>query len=81
MKRLLVKISLIMFSLKQFGRKRKEFIITVNVKNVVNQIHIIIGAEHATLFVSEKVLTNRRQAIKRLMILFKILKFMHGNRI
>ena len=36
------------------------------------------GAEHATQVISETTLINGRQATKRLIILFKILKFMHG---
>src|SRR6266516_5896910 len=36
------------------------------------------GAENAMPDISETTLTNGRQAIKRLIILFKILKFMHG---
>jgi len=45
----------------------------------MKSIQIIIGAKHATLVISAKTLTNGRQAIKRLIILFKILKFMHGE--
>ena len=44
----------------------------------MNQIHISIGAEHATPVISETTLKNGRQAIQRLIILFKTLKFMHG---
>src|SRR5947209_1259478 len=40
-----------------------------------------IGAEHATPAISETTLTNGHQAIQRLIILFKILKFMHGKMI
>ena len=43
----------------------------------MKSIHGIIGASHATLVISETTLTNGRQAIKKLIILFKILKFMH----
>ena len=39
---------------------------------------ITIGAEHATPVISETTLTNGHQEIKRLIILLKILKFMHG---
>ena len=37
-----------------------------------------IGVEDAIQLVSEKTLINGHQAIKKLIILFKILKFMHG---
>src|SRR5947209_6425019 len=37
------------------------------------------GVSHATRVISETTLTNGRQEIKRLIILFKILKFMHGD--
>src|SRR2546423_14828904 len=39
---------------------------------------MVIGAEHATPVISETTLINGRQAINRLIIFFKILKFMHG---
>ena len=87
MKRPPIKISLIMYSLNKKGRKRKDFDITVDVKCVMKSIHIWMmlkmehGATHATRLISEKTLTNERQAIKRLIILFKILKFMHGKMI
>ena len=52
-----------------------------DVKSVIKSILISYlrahGAEHATPVISKKTLTNGRQAIKRLIILFKILKFMH----
>src|SRR2546429_5346075 len=44
----------------------------------MKSIHLIDGAEDATPDISETTLINGRQAIKRLIILFKILKFMHG---
>ena len=44
--------------------------------SVMKSIHILIGASHATPDISETTLTNGHQAIKRLIILFKILKFM-----
>ena len=44
----------------------------------MKSIHIMIGAEDATPIISAETLTNGRQAIKKLIILFKILKFMHG---
>ena len=78
MKRPLVKISLIMFSLIQKRRKKNDLKITVDVKSVMKSMHSIIGAKHATPVISETTLTNGHQAIKRLIILFKILKFMHG---
>ena len=77
MTRRLVKISLIMFLLTQKRRKRKDNI-TVDAKNVMKSIHLLIGASHATRLISEKTLINGRQGIKKLIILFKILKFMHG---
>jgi len=42
-------------------------------------IQNVSGAEHTTPVISAKTLTNGRQAIKRLIILFKILKSMHGH--
>src|SRR6266516_911311 len=44
----------------------------------MKSIHYINGAEHATPVISETTLINGHQAIKKLIILFKILKFMHG---
>ena len=79
MKRLLVKILLIMFSLNKMRRKGKDLEDTVDVQSVMKSIQDINGAEHATPLISETTLTNGRQAIKRLIILFKILKFMHGK--
>ena len=73
-----LKISLIMFSLTQKRRKNKENG-TVDVNSVMKSIHITIAAEHATPVISETTLTNGHQAIKKLIILFKILKFMHGK--
>ena len=45
----------------------------------MKSIQMIIGAEHATPVISETTLINGRQAIQKLIILFKILKFMHGK--
>ena len=75
-----LKISLIMFSLKTNGRKSLDLNNTVvDVKSVMKSIQaFIIGAEHATPLVSETTLTNGHQAIQKLIILFKIVKFMHG---
>jgi len=73
-----------MFSLKSaliiqnMRRKNKDFKTTVYVKSAMKSIQMMIGAEHATPVISETTLINGRQAIKRLIILFKILKFMHG---
>ena len=39
---------------------------------------MVHGASHATRLVSKTTLTNGHQAIKKLIILLKILKFMHG---
>src|SRR6185295_12399704 len=78
MKRLPVEISMKMFSLTQQRRKINDLKNTVDVKSVMKSIQIKIGAEHATLLISENILTNGRRAIKRLIILFKILKFMRG---
>src|SRR5947209_12783458 len=77
-KRLPVKISLIMFLLTQKRRKKTDSNTMIDVKSVMKSIQDINGASHATRLISEKTLTNGRQAIKRLIILFKILKFMHG---
>src|SRR6185369_7801081 len=73
-----INITLIMFSLIQKRRKKKDLINTVDVKSVMKSIQDLNGAEHATPLVSEKTLINGHQAIRRLTILFKILKFMHG---
>ena len=78
MKRPLIKISLIMFSLTQKRRKSIDLKYTVDVNIVTKSIHITNGASHATPLVSETTLKNGRQEIKRLIILFKIIKFMHG---
>ena len=80
MKRL--KISLIMFSLTQKRRKSIDSENTVDVKSVMKLIHIDIttihGAFHATLVISAETLTSGHRGIKKLIILFKILKHMHG---
>ena len=76
MKRL--KISSKMFSLTQISRKRLDLKNTVDVKSVMKSIHILIGAEHAMPDISETTLVNGPQEIKKLIILFKILKFIHG---
>ena len=47
----------------------------------MKSIQMIIGASHATPVISETTVINGRQAIKKLIILFKIVKFMHGNRV
>ena len=65
-----IKISLIMFSLIQKRRKMIDFFYTVDVKSVMKSIHFVIGASHATPVISETTLTNGRQAIKKLIILF-----------
>ena len=68
-----------MFSLIQQGRKRKDLDITVDVESVMKSIQDIqIGASHATPVIFETTLINGRQAINRLIILFKTIKFMHG---
>ena len=59
-------------------QKGKDLDITVDVKSVIKSIQEMIGAEHATPVISETTLTNGHQAIKKLIILSKILKFMHG---
>src|SRR6185369_9693573 len=73
-----IKISLIMSSLTQKRRKRKDLVGTVDVKSVMRSIHSTIGVNHAIPLASDKTLINGHQAIKKLIILFKILKFMHG---
>src|SRR6266487_1949467 len=73
-----IKISLKMFSLRKKRRKNKDLNDTIDVKSVMKSIQILFGASNATRLISEKTLTNGHQAIKRLIILFKILKFMHG---
>src|SRR5947209_12271472 len=50
----------------------------VDVKGVMKSILVVVGAEHAARLISETTLTNGRPTIPRLIILFKILKFMHG---
>ena len=45
----------------------------------MKSIHMNIGVNHATPDSSEKTLTNGHQTKKRLIILFKILKFMPGK--
>ncbi len=74
MKRRLVKISSIMFLLTMIRQSEDTF----DVKSVMESTQIIIGASHATRLISETTLINGHQAIPRLIILFKILKFMHG---
>src|SRR6185295_1493578 len=56
MKRPPIKISLIMFSLKQKRRKSIDLKNTVNVKSVMKSIQLMIGAEHATPVISAKTL-------------------------
>src|SRR5205823_3017778 len=73
-----VKISLIRFLLKQHVRKSKGLKNTVHVKGVINHIHTMIGASLATPVIFEKTLKNGLQAIKKLITLSKISKFMHG---
>ena len=68
-----------MSSLTQKRRKRKDLNNTIDVKSVMKSIQKLIGVEHATPVISETTLINGRQATKRLIILFKILKLMHGG--
>ena len=55
-----------------------EISTTVYVKSIRIRTGVKHDAEHAMRVISEKTLTNRHQAIKRLIISFKIRKLMHG---
>lgn len=57
------KISLIMFSFKHNQQKNKDLNNMVNVPSVMKLIPDIIGAEHATPPISERILPNGRLAI------------------
>lgn len=50
----------------------------VYVKSVINQIQMIIGVNHATPLDSETPFQHGRQKIKKLITLFKTLRFVHG---
>src|SRR5438046_2229858 len=79
MKRLLVEISLIMFSLKQKRRKKKrlEYYGRCEKCNEINTGYLN-WCRTCTASHFQKDFSNGHQAITRLLILFKILKSMRG---